>query len=196
VVIPTLDAASDRLRRCVASVQNATDVPHELVIVDNGAPPQGFTAPVNAGLRACAGAYAVVMNDDVEVLPGWWQPLRAALDGGASAVFPVTVDTPNRSDFAAWCFAMSRAGIEEHGHAPGELFDPRFRVWFQDTDLLERLRAAGNPPRMVQESRIRHGLSETVATQDPSLQAWIAAEVERDRIAFIEKHPAGSTLVA
>jgi GT2 family glycosyltransferase len=196
VVIPTLDVTSERVRRCAASVHTATDVAHELVLVDNGAPPQGFTAPVNAGLRASSAPYAVVMNDDVEVLPGWWQPLRAVLDAGASAVFPVTVDGANRSDFAAWCFAMSREGIEEHSHAPGELFDPRFRVWFQDTDLLERLRAAGYPPMAVPESRIRHGLSETVATQDPALRAWIDAEIERDRAAFALKHPASSTLVA
>lgn len=196
VVIPTLDATADRVRRCVAAVQNATEVPHEIVLVDNGAPPQGFTAPVNAGLRAMAGSYAVVMNDDVEVLPGWWAPLRDALDQGAAAVFPVTTDSANRSDFAAWCFAMSRASISEHSHAPGVLFDPRFRVWFQDTDLLERLRAAGNPPVVVAESRIRHGLSETVATHDPELRAWIEAEIERDRRAFAQKHPASSTLVA
>jgi GT2 family glycosyltransferase len=192
VVIPTLDATADRVRRCVAAVQACTDVAHEIVVLDNGAPPQGFTAPVNAGLRAAGGAYAVVMNDDVEVLPGWWPPLRAALEDGAAAVFPVTVEGANRTDFAAWCFAMSRASIERFEHAPGELFDPRFRVWFQDTDLLERLRAAGTPPVMVPESEIRHGLSETVATQDPELRAWIDAEITRDRAAFLAKHPAAS----
>jgi GT2 family glycosyltransferase len=159
------------------------------VVLDNGAPPQGFTAPVNAGLRAASGAYVVVMNDDVEVLPGWWPPLRAALDDGAAAVFPFTVEGANRNDFAAWCFGMSRAAVERFTHAPGELFDPRFRVWFQDTDLLERLRAAGSPPVMVADSHIRHGLSETVATQDPELRAWIDAEIARDRAEFLAKHP-------
>jgi GT2 family glycosyltransferase len=192
VVIPTLDAGSERVRRCVAALQRCTDVAHEIVVLDNGAPPQGFTAPVNAGLRAGRGAYSVVMNDDVEVLPGWWTPLRGALDDGASAAFPVTVDGANRTDFAAWCFAMSRDGLERFAHAPGELFDPRFTVWFQDTDLLERLRAAGAPPRMVPEARIRHGLSETVATQDPALRAWIDAEIARDRDAFAAKHPGSS----
>jgi GT2 family glycosyltransferase len=187
VVIPTLDAASERVRRCVASVQGTTEAPHDIVLVDNGAPPQGFTAPVNAGLRAARGRYAVVMNDDVETLPGWWPPLRSALDAGAAVAFPLTVDGPMRHDFAAWCFGLSREAIETFGHAPDEFFDPRFTVWFQDTDLLHALREAGRPPVCVEESRIRHGLSETVSTEDPELRAWIEGEIARDHERFLAK---------
>ena len=190
IVIPTLDAASERVRACVSAIQARTEGPYDIVLVDNGAPPQGFTAPVNAGLRAARGGYAVVMNDDVEVLPGWWPPLREALDGGASVTFPLTIDGAMRGDFAAWCFAVSRDTLERFEAEPGEFFDPSFRVWYQDTDLLARLRAAGSPPVCVEGSRIRHGLSETVASDDPELRAWIAAEVARDREAFLAKHPA------
>src|SRR3954468_4201001 len=189
VVIPTLDAASERVRACVSAIQARTEGPYDIVLVDNGAPPQGFTAPVNAGLRTARGGYAVVMNDDVEVLPGWWPPLRDALDEGASVTFPVTIDGAMRTDFAAWCFAVSRDSLERYETEPGEFFDPRFRVWYHDTDLLARLRAAGSPPVCVEGSRIRHGLSETVASDDPELRAWVAAEEARDREAFMAKHP-------
>src|SRR3954468_7396241 len=189
IVIPTLDAASERVRACVSAIQARTEGPYDLVLVDNGAPPQGFTAPVNAGLRAARGRYAVVMNDDVEVLPGWWPPLRDALDEGASVTFPVTIDGAMRNDFAAWCFAVSREGLERFEAEPGEFFDPRFRVWYQDTDLLAPLREPGPPPVCVEDSQIRHGLSETVASDDPELKAWIAQEVARDRDAFLAKHP-------
>src|SRR3954447_1747025 len=189
IVIPTLDAASERVRACVSAIQARTEGPYDLVLVDNGAPPQGFTAPVNAGLRAARGRYAVVMNDDVEVLPGWWPPLRDALDSGASVTFPLTVDGTMRTDFAAWCFAVSRETVERFESEPGEFFDPRFRVWYQDTDLLARLTAAGTPPLFVEGARIRHGLSETVASDDPELRAWISETVARDREAFLEKHP-------
>lgn len=195
IVVPTLDATSERLRRCVGALQAGTDAAHEIVIVDNGSPPQGFAAPVNAGLRAGRGTYLVVCNDDVEVLPGWWPPLRARLDqgGGADAevVFPLTVDGAMREDFAAWCFAMRRGTLERFGVAPGEFFDPSLKVWFQDTDLLVRLRAAGVPPILVRESRIRHGLSETVGTVDPSLRAWIDAQIQRDKATFEVRHGGG-----
>jgi hypothetical protein len=189
IVIPTLDAASERVRACVSAIQARTEGPYEIVLVDNGAPPQGFSAPVNSGLRAARGRYAVVMNDDVEVLPGWWPPLRDALDAGASVTFPMTIDGAMRTDFAAWCFAVSRATLERFEAEPGEFFDPRFRVWYQDTDLLARLRAAGTPPVCVESARIRHGLSETVASDDPELRAWIAETVAADREAFLAKHP-------
>ena len=117
-MIPTLDAASDRVRACIAAVQATTDVAHEIVIIDNGCPPQGFASPVNAGVRAARTPYAVVMNDDVEPLPGWWPPLRAALDAGAPVSFPLTIDGPMRFDFAAWCFAMTSEAIDEFSMRP------------------------------------------------------------------------------
>ncbi|WP_354699823.1 hypothetical protein DSM112329_00081 [Paraconexibacter sp. AEG42_29] len=195
VVIPTLDAAADRVRACVRALQRHTDAPHELIVIDNGAPPQGFTDPVNAALRAARGDYLVVCNDDVLVDPGWWPPLRATLDSGGedapAVVFPRTVDSAMREDFAAWCFAFPRETLTGFAAAPGEFLHPELRVWFQDTDLLARLRAAARPPRLVPESTIRHGLSETVASPDPVLRAWIDAQIVRDRARFEQLHGAG-----
>ncbi|MBX5443061.1 MAG: glycosyltransferase [Solirubrobacteraceae bacterium] len=190
IVIPTLDAAGERVRACVAAAQATTEAPHEIVVIDNGAPPQGFTAPVNAGLRAARGRYLVVLNDDVELLPGWWPPLRDALDAGAAVVFPLTIDGAMRHDFAAWCFALARETLEAYAVAPGEFLDPDLVVWYQDTDLLERLRRDGRPPMLVERSRIRHGLSQTVESEDPQLRAWIARRIAADRAAFERKHGA------
>lgn len=193
VVIPTLDAASDRTRACLAALQAHTDVPHELIVIDNGAPPQGYTLPVNAGLRAARGTHLVVCNDDVEVLPGWWEPLRDALDAGHPVAFPVTEQGANRHDFAAWCFALRRDALTLHGHADGEFLDPSLRIWFSDTALLDRLRAAGRPPIRVAGSRIRHGLSETVASADPELSRWIRTTIVEDERRY---RAAASSLVA
>jgi GT2 family glycosyltransferase len=129
------------------------------------------------------------MNDDVEPLAGWWAPLRAALDAGAPVAFPLTVEGPMRDDFAAWCFAISADAIGEFGHAPGTFFDPTLVVWYQDTDLLLALRRAGRPPVLVRESRIRHGLSQTVASEDAELSAWVRVQVAADRQRFFAKHP-------
>ncbi|HWE09018.1 MAG TPA: glycosyltransferase [Solirubrobacteraceae bacterium] len=187
IVIPTLDATSDRVRGCLQAIDAVTDVAHEVVIVDNGAPPQGFTAPVNAGLRAARTPYVVVMNDDVEPLPGWWEPLRDTIDAGAAVAFPLTIDGAMRTDFAAWCFAMGAETVKLFGHSPGEFFDPALVIWYQDTDLLLALRRAGRPPVLVSDARIRHGLSQTVATDDPRLSTWVRAQVARDERVFTEK---------
>jgi GT2 family glycosyltransferase len=189
VVIPTLDAASERVRACIAAVQGTTDVAHEIVIVDNGCPPQGFAAPVNAGLRAARTPYVVVMNDDVEPLPGWWAPLRSAIDAGAAVACPLTIDGPMRRDFPAWCFAMGAAAVSEFSHAPGEFFDPGLVVWYQDTDLLHRLHQTGQAPVVIESARIRHGHSQTVASEDPELAGWIRVQVAADRERFLRKYP-------
>jgi GT2 family glycosyltransferase len=189
IVIPTLAGGGDRIRRCVTAIGEATDAPHEILIVDNAASPQGYTAPVNSGVRAATGRYITVMNDDVEPLPGWWPALRETLDAGVPVVFPSTIDGPMRSDFAAWCFAFRHDALAQIAHAPGELFDPQFTVWYQDSDLLVRLMRAGTPPRLVRASEIHHGLSETVNTADLELRAWIKEQIAIDRERFCAKHP-------
>jgi hypothetical protein len=190
VVIPTLDVLSERVRRCVEAIRSHTDVDYEIVLADNSAPPQGFTAPANAGIRAARGAYVVVMNDDVEVLPGWWPPLRHALEQGAYASFPITQDGFHRHDFTGWCFAVSRETIARIGHTQEEFFDPQFRVFCQDTDLLLRLRQAGHPPVPVDASQITHHLSRTLRSRaDKELADWIEQQIEEDRKAFERKWP-------
>ena len=52
----------------------STEADHELLVLENRSPPQGYTAPANAGIRAARGRYIVVLNDDVELLEGWWPP--------------------------------------------------------------------------------------------------------------------------
>jgi glycosyltransferase involved in cell wall biosynthesis len=189
IVIPTLDATSTRVVNTIEQAHATTEVPHQIVVVDNGSPPQGFTGPVNAGIRSANTPYVVVMNDDVELLPGWWEPLRQTLDAGAAVVFPKTIDGRMRHDFAAWCFGMTQATIEAFSVAPGEFFDPAMVVWYQDTDLLERLLAAGSPPVQVDASEIRHGYSETVEGGDRGLRAWVQSQIAKDEIAFRSKHP-------
>jgi|GEM_PF-880888 len=196
VVIPTLDAASVEVRECLRALQATIRVPHEIVVVDNGAPPQGFTAPVNAALRAARGRLLVVMNDDVRVLDGWWEPLADALDGGAPLVFPLTLEGRMRWDFAAWCFAMRRETFERMASGPQEFFDPSMVVWCQDADLRKRMSAAGDPPLCVPESHIRHVGSRTVRVGAPhhALRNWVHAQAAHDTEVFRARYPEETSL--
>ena len=135
------------------------------------------------------------MNDDVEPLSGWWPPLRETLDAGAPVVFPLTVDGATRTDFAAWCFALTEASIAELSHEPCEFFDPSLVVWYHDTDLLYHLRVAGRSSLLVDRSRIRRGLSQTVESEDPELRAWIT-QVAADRKRILLTHPDAHRIVA
>ena len=191
IVIPTLDAASAEVRECLRALQATIRVAHEIIVLDNGAPPQGFTAPVNAALRAARGRHLVVMNDDVRVLDGWWEPLADALHGGAPLVFPLTIEGRMRWEFAAWCFAMRRETFERMASGPGEFFDPSMVVWCQDADLRKRLCAQGTPPLCVPQSRIRHAGSRTVRVAAPhdALRNWIHAQAGRDTALFRARYP-------
>jgi GT2 family glycosyltransferase len=190
VVVPTIDALSARVKRCVESVRHHTGAPHELLLLENRSPPQGFTAPVNAGIRAARGRYVAVLNDDVEVRAGWWPPLRMALDEGASLALPGAA-AYNRDHFAAFCFAFRADAVTRLECAPGEFFDPELKLWFQDLDLLLRLLEAGDPPVVVRESEIVHYGGETVLSERASPDGWIERRIERDRAVFGEKWPGG-----
>jgi len=186
IVVPTLDASSDRFQRLRRSLYEHTDVPFELIAVDNGKSPRGFTGPVNSGVRACSARYVAIINDDVEVTHGWWHPLKDAMQTGAWVVFPTTLGFM-RTDFAARCFVLDRASMSEYAYSESDLFDPAFKIWFQDSDLYLRLVRRGKPPVMVESSYIRHELSVTVNTTSPQLRPWIDHVIDEDQRRFLDK---------
>jgi glycosyltransferase involved in cell wall biosynthesis len=192
VVIPTIDVLSDRVRRCLETVRAGTDTDYELIIVDNHAPHQGYTAPVNAGVRASQGDYIVIMNDDVEVREHWWPPLKESLDAGAYAALPNGA-TPKLDllRFRASCIAFSREGIDRVRYSPNDFFDPQFKIWFQDIDLFLELCRVGRPPVVAEASRIVHHGAQTVRTEDRTLKDWVAEQIKQDMEAFSRKWPGG-----
>jgi Glycosyl transferase family 2 len=190
IVVPTLDVTLVEVRECLRNVKATVHVPHELIVIDNGAPPQGVTAPVNAGLRAARGRNLVVLNDDVEVLDGWWEPLAHALEVGHKVVFPRTINGA-MTRFPAWCFALGRDTFEQLAVAPGEFLDPALAIWAWDTDLLLRLSAAGVPPVCVPESQIRHSFHQTADLEHPDdgYRGWLDGQFASDHAALRIKHP-------
>jgi glycosyltransferase involved in cell wall biosynthesis len=190
IVIPTVDVLSERARRCIEEIRATTDG-YEIVLVDNHAPPQGYTAPVNAAVNAARGEYIVVMNDDIEVKAGWWPPLKEHLDLGASVALPHTGVSHHPDRVGLSCLAVSRGGLERVGHSPEELFDPRFKVWYQDLDLLLRVLELGRAPEIAAGSHMVHHWGKTVRSEDDELRSWVREQVKLDRRAFAKKWGGG-----
>ncbi|MBT3343011.1 MAG: glycosyltransferase family 2 protein [Gemmatimonadetes bacterium] len=113
---PTLDA-------CLRSLEEHTDedTPIHVIVVDDGdgadslrsaraGHPQiqvlenaerlGFTGSCNAGLAATTTPYALLLNDDTEVTPGWLPPLLHAMDEDPSvAVCQPKLRSASRPEF-------------------------------------------------------------------------------------------------
>lgn len=103
-------------RACIDSIRRNTDVPHEIVIVDNASNDgtvvflqrlakqdknvkillnrenKGFPAGCNQGIQASKGEYVVLLNNDVTVTKGWLSGLIecAERDGSFGMIGPMT----------------------------------------------------------------------------------------------------------
>jgi hypothetical protein len=189
IIIPTLDMAGELFAACVKSIAEHTLVAHEVIVMDNNDAPQGYVPPVNAACRAARGRYVCVLNDDLKVQDGWWEPLQRELDAGADVVCPWCIN--GNADFAehhnAWAVACKREMLSYWPDGEYGLYDSRFKVYWADRDLFERCRANGNPIRLVEDSRVWHQFNATVAR--PELGSIFGDWITRDREEFFAKWP-------
>ena len=151
ICIPTYRNC-ELLTRCMSAIHEGTYADYELLVLDNGSHPRGFTWTANRLLAAAEGDYLVVVNHDVVVEPGWWAPLRIALgqDEGLWACSPSSPDDDNW-DLNVWCCAFTRASYERL-----EGFSPRYIHWQSDADLMQRIKDGGGRYSRPEGSFARH----------------------------------------
>lgn len=110
IIIPTYNGLH-WLARCVEAIRRHTEVPYEIIVVDNGssddtaqfclreqlilvALPQnkGFPVAVNRGLTVASGDQLLLLNNDVAVTPRWLSNMLLALGSAQNIgiVGPVT----------------------------------------------------------------------------------------------------------
>jgi GT2 family glycosyltransferase len=130
----------DYLERCIVSIERHTqkDLVEELVIVDNASATPlelsrltGLTSLTvllvrlagnasyahanNRGVDAARGGYICFMNNDVEVLPGWLDPLYAVIDADVhvGAVGPKMIFPDGSIQFAGY-EVIPATGFQKH----------------------------------------------------------------------------------
>lgn len=120
IIIPTYNGLH-LLRPCVEAIRKHTEVPYEIIVVDNGSDDEtaqfclreklilaalprneGFPAAVNRGLLIASGEQLLVLNNDVIVAPGWLSNMLAALGSAddVGLVGPVTNYASGRQQVA------------------------------------------------------------------------------------------------
>ena len=144
-------------QRCVESVRRNTDVPYELVLVDNGSGPDaasyarlaadvpvlndrnlGFAGGMNAGLDAARGRWVAFVNNDTVLPPNWASRLIESLgqgDGRALAVPAVTAAGNGRT-------VRQAPGVTVE-HLPRFEAPPSAVVYLMERELMTALGAWG-----------------------------------------------------
>ena len=124
----------------------------------------GFGRAVNRGIRATQGEYLAILNNDTWVMPNWDQALRLALIKEKVSIIGPYFDekpiAPSQSDsfeerakkflavnegkfrahFVPILVFLSRTTLDALKFDHGGLFDERFFVTYEDTDLKQRMK--------------------------------------------------------
>ncbi|HYM12219.1 MAG TPA: glycosyltransferase family 2 protein [Bryobacterales bacterium] len=152
----------DLLAAALASIRAQTLAPLEVLVADNGSADDsiaiaegagakvlplgrntGFSFAVNRGLEAARGELVVILNNDVELSPGWTETLaRAVAEPGRWFAIGKLVDHARRDRIDGVGDAICRGGAAcrlGHGRPDGPLFDtPRCTFFPSATALLAR----------------------------------------------------------
>jgi N-acetylglucosaminyl-diphospho-decaprenol L-rhamnosyltransferase len=202
-VVLTFDPPDGVLEACLASVDSAGGAAVHIV-VDNGVRATnvpagwsvlrpgtnlGYAGGMNLGVRAAAAegaAFVVVLNDDIEVDPGWLAPLVGETsDPDVAAVQPVLLfRSPASINSLGVRIGSDGAGTDigrgrDLAEIPGEPhdielftggavllrvdawravggFDERYFLYYEDVDLGRRLTAVGWRFRLAPTSVVHH----------------------------------------
>jgi GT2 family glycosyltransferase len=173
----------------------------------------GFASAANHGVRAARGPVVVLLNNDVEVTPGFLDPLLRHLGGGE--VFAVTADSvvdgshesPSHGSFRGGLFYVDQPGLQGSAPVPTETatnlhmsggfsafdrerflelggFSPAyFPFYWEDVELSWRAWRQGLKVLFEPDSRVHHRSHATIAALHSP--ALRRYVYERNRLTFI-----------
>jgi GT2 family glycosyltransferase len=191
VVIPVWSRTpelADMARRTIEAVWAASQVPTEVIVIDNGSPHavplpakvhrfeenRGVATAWNTGISLARAPVLAVLNSDCVVDRGWDVALMEAATTGRRIAFPYTdhgdgegFRRPDQGGTAGWCFVLTRQLYQEIGP-----FDERFNpAYGEDTDYWHRAWEMGIELSPVPTARVSHTRRAT-AKLDPHVD-WL-----------------------
>lgn len=194
-VLATLGANRDLWKRALAAVAlRARRDADALVVIDEATEADvahlqecGYAVDASPVRRGLVGAYNVgfqcflaheeyryleLLEEGVVVVEGWDRTLRAVLDAHPEFGWVACGQQENtKAPFTAYCSLLHRDAVEV---VRG--LDYRFQpAYFDDADLLMRLRAQGYEPHGI-PLLISHPTSRTSRSWDDAYDAWLLLE--------------------
>lgn len=171
IAIPTL-RGYDHLIRLLRSIEAYTPVDYEIVIVDSGSRTRGYVVPMNQALDAARGQYVVALNDDVEVTPGWIEPLLDEAQFGTPVCFPDQSALEGFQCIVGCCMMFRADFLRDWGG-----FDEQYVIWCFAEGTLVSTPAGLRPIEEVRENDPIHtatgAISHVSATGSRVAQATI-----------------------
>jgi glycosyltransferase involved in cell wall biosynthesis len=191
VVIPVWSRTpelADMAVRTIERVWAVSQVPTEVIVIDNGSPHQrplraivhrfeenrGVSIAWNVGGRLARAPVLAFLNSDCLVESGWDVALMEAATTDRRIGFPYTdhgdgqgYRQPDQGGTAGWCFAITARMFEEIGP-----FDERFSPAFgEDTDYWHRAWELGVELSPVPAARVAH-VRRATTSLDPHVD-WL-----------------------
>jgi glycosyltransferase involved in cell wall biosynthesis len=171
---PFDDEVDAALRRCVASLPADCE---KIVVVNEGT---GFGRSVNAGLRLAGGDFVAVVNNDAYVVSG--DVYELCVVGVVTSPLVIGeilgIAPPLEPGGFHGCFWVAPSDVLE---AVGFLDDRFEGAFWEDDDLLLRLRAAAVPTRQVASVRVKHRGGLTMLKVPEQAEEWYRSNELRFR---------------
>jgi GT2 family glycosyltransferase len=233
IIIITYNAL-EYTRLCYESILKYTQIPHEIIFVDNGSTDgtrdflrriqssairlilnnenQGFAAGCNQGARAANSSAVLFLNNDTVVTKNWLNNLFCCLNSqhqiaavvpvsnlAAGSQIPVTYRNLKEMDLFACHFnKINPAKWRQTETASGFCllvkkpvfdvlggFDEQFGIgFFEDTDLILRIRQAGYRVMIAGDTFVHHFGSRTYHANHISIEHWM----NHNSAKFMHKH--------
>lgn len=128
LVIPLYNQV-DYTKRCIESIDRCTQVPYELILVDNASTDEtqeylqqvkatvmtnatnlGCAKAWNQGVRAAKGTFIGILNNDIVVTPGWLTGLLNFMEQGSHGIVsPAAREGPLNYDLEAYAREFTRS---------------------------------------------------------------------------------------
>lgn len=159
--LDTLEANTDRSKCEFIVVENGSYTPRLMERADlylYHKDPLGYAKAVNYGLKIAKGDMFVIMNNDLEVPPGWLETMLEEYEGGTLAPMDFPAE-PIMYENSHWfsLVMFDRHVLDTIGLLDEDLLNYRFH----DQEYSIKVRRAGLPVRRTGKVTVKHTMSTT-----------------------------------